>query len=98
MTLFLLGVPKLAGAIADVFDYAIIDPDGSFAWLFVHHLAQAGIFLLVIMVIRRFDPIDFKLDRGNVEVGKKYVLRFTLYFSMYLVGTLAFTVMAGSLQ
>lgn len=98
LTLILLGVPKLAGVIADAFDYTSIDPDGAYAWLFVHHIAQAGIFCLAILVISRFKHISFNLGWGNVEVGKKYVLRFTLYFSMYLVGTLAFTVMAGSFQ
>jgi uncharacterized protein len=42
LTVLLLGVPRLAGAFADLFDYSAIDPDGAFAWISVHHIAQGN--------------------------------------------------------
>lgn len=98
LTLILLGVPKLAGVIANAFDYRVVDPDGAFAWLFVHHIAQVAIFIAVIAGIRRPKPMDFKLGWGNVTIGKRCVLQFTLYFSMYLVGSLAFGILTESFQ
>lgn len=98
LALILLGVPKLAGAIANAFDYGIIDPDGALAWVFVHHIAQTAIFVAVIMAFRRLRPMDFKLGWGNVKVGKRYVLRFTLYFSIFLLGSFAFSILTKSLQ
>ena len=35
VTLILLGVPRIAGMIANLFDYRAIDPDGSYAWISV---------------------------------------------------------------
>lgn len=93
LALILLGVPKLAGVIANAFDYRAIDPDRAFAWVFVHHIAQAAIFIAAIVGIRQFWPMDFKLGWGNVQVGKRYVLRFTLYFSMFVLGSFVFSIL-----
>ncbi len=85
LAVVLLGVPKVAGMIASSFDYGAIDPDGAFAWLCVHHLVQGVIFLAFIWGVRRITPLDFKLGWGDKKVGWQYVLRFTLYFGMYLI-------------
>ena len=98
LTLILLSVPKIAGIFADSFDYRHIDPDGSYAWLTVHHLAQAAIFLVLMMGTRSWKPVDFRLGWGNKKVGIAYVLRFILYFSLYLLGFLAFSIVTQSLQ
>ena len=98
LTLILLSVPKIAGIFADSFDYSRIDPDGSYAWLTVHHLAQAAIFLVLMMGTRSWKPVDFRLGWGNKKVGIAYVLRFILYFSLYLLGFLAFSIVTQSLQ
>jgi len=81
LTVLLLGVPRLAGIIADPFNYQVIDPDGSFAWIAVHHIVQALIFIFMIAAITRFKPLDFGFKWGNKELGKKYVLLFTLIFA-----------------
>lgn len=33
LTLVLLGVPRLSGMFASLFDYQAIDPDGAYAWI-----------------------------------------------------------------
>ena len=98
LTVMLLGVPKIAGVIADVFDCGIIDPDGSFAWISVHHIAQAAIFLLLILGVRFANPLDFKLGWGDRKVGKHYVLRFTLLFSLYQIVAYALILLTKSFQ
>jgi len=81
LTLLLLGVPRLAGLIANLFDYQAIDPDGAFAWISVHHMAQALIFLLLIITIRLFKPLKLGFVWGNKAAGLRYVLKFTLIFT-----------------
>ena len=88
LTVILLGVPKLSGMIASLFDYKSIDPDGAYAWITVHHIVQALIFIIIIIiiiiiiVINRFKPLQYGFGRGDKEVGRKYVLSFTLIFAV----------------
>ncbi len=98
LTVLLLGVPRLAGAIADLFSYQAIDPDGSYAWISVHHIAQAIIFIFIIAAITRHKPLGFGFKWGNKEAGKKYVLLFTLIFGAGSLVTHAITILAGAFQ
>lgn len=87
----LLGVPKFAGAVADLFNHGVIDPDGAFSWLFAHHLVQGAVFLALIRVFRFIRPMEFGLGWGDKKVGWHYVRRFTLIFSIYMVGSMVFS-------
>jgi uncharacterized protein len=98
LAVLLLGVPRLAGMIASFFDYRAIDPDGAFAWISVHHIAQALIFLGIMAAISRYRPVDFGFGWGDKEAGKRYVLRFTLFFGIYTAGAFLTLFLAGSLQ
>ena len=98
LTLVLLGVPRLAGAVADLFNYQVIDPDGSYAWISVHHIVQALIFVFIIYVINIFKPLDFGFGWGNKEVGKKYVLKFTLIFGAGSIVNYLIMFLIGSFQ
>lgn len=98
LALILLGVPKLSGAIADLFNFSAIDPDGSYAWISVHHIVQALIFIFVIYAIIIFEPLDFGFGRGNKEVGNKYVLRFTLIFGAGSLVNHIIVMLTGSFQ
>ena len=86
LTAILLGVPRLSGMVAGWFDYQAIDPDGAYAWISVHHIVQALIFLIIILVGNRYRPLDYGFGWGNKEVGKRYLLSFVLIFG---VGSLA---------
>lgn len=86
LALLLLGVPRLSGVIAGLFNYQAIDPDGSYAWVSVHHIAQALIFIIIIVILNKFKPLDYGFGWGNKEVGKQCVLKFLLYFGIYSVG------------
>ena len=91
LTILLLGVPRLSGTIASLFDYSAIDPDGAYAWISVHHIAQALIFIGIIFGIKLFKPFSFGLGWGDKKAGLRYVLKFTLIFG---VGSLVSHVLA----
>lgn len=98
LVVILLGVPKLSGAIADLFNYHAIDPDGSYAWISVHHIVQALIFIFIIYAINIFKPLDFGFGWGNKEVGKKYVLKFALIFGAGSLVNHIIVMLTGSFQ
>ncbi len=98
LAVLLLGVPRLAGAVADLFDYAAIDPDAAFAWIAVHHIVQAAVFLVIMLVINRVSPIRFGFGWGDRKAGWFYVRLFTLIFIGYVVvQRLIFLILTGSL-
>lgn len=80
LTILLLGVPRLAGMVAVFFDYQFIDPHGAYAWIAVHHIVQALIFILIIIAINFFKPMDYGFHWGNKKVGWRYLAIFTLIF------------------
>ncbi len=86
LTVLLLGVPKLSGFIADFFNYQSIDPDGSYAWLSLHHVLQALIVIVIMVALNKFKSLKYGFGWGNKEVGKKYILTFFLYFAIYSAG------------
>ena len=98
LAVLLLGVPRLSGAIADLFNYHAIDPDGSYAWISVHHIVQALIFIFMIVAITKFKALDFGFKWGNKEVGKKYVLSFTLIFGAGSLVSHIIAILTGSFQ
>lgn len=96
--LLLLGIPKLAGVFANNFDYNGMDPDGAYAWISVHHIVQALIFIILIVIVKRFTAVNYGFRQGNVEVGKGYVLRFSLFFGIYVVIAYVIAILSQSLQ
>jgi len=82
LTVLLLAVPKFAGMIASLFDYSAIDPDGSYAWISVHHLIQALVFIIIILILNTVKPMNYGFGWGDKELGKKYLIRFTLIFGV----------------
>jgi uncharacterized protein len=98
MTMILLGVPRLAGAFADLFDYAAFDPDGTFAWISVHHIVQASIFLILMFAISKGSAIRFGFGWGDSKVGLFYVRMIALIYIVYAVVSMLIIVLSGSFQ
>lgn len=98
LAVLLLGVPKIAGKIASIFSYGTVDPDGVFAWIAVHHLAQGAMFLAIMAIANKIRPLDFKLSWGNRAVGSRYVLRFTGVFSLFMIGSIVIMLLTKSFQ
>ena len=92
----LLGIPRLAGFFADQFNYSGIDPDGIFAWISVHHIFQALVFLAIMILITRAKGIKFGFGLGDKKVGLFYVRLFLIIFSVYLVISVIITLFTGS--
>lgn len=98
MAAVLLGVPRLAGQVADLFHYSMVDPDGAFAWVSVHHIVQALIFLALMLIITRITGIQFGFGWGDRQVGWFYVRMFAIIFTGYAVVSLVIALLAGSFQ
>ncbi|MBW6465864.1 MAG: CPBP family intramembrane metalloprotease [Brevefilum sp.] len=98
MAAVLLGVPRLAGLAADQFDYSAVDPDGAFAWISVHHIVQALIFLALMLAISKLGGVQFGFGWGDRQVGWFYVRLFGLIFTGYVVVSLLITILSGSFQ
>lgn len=98
LSALLLGVPRGAGAIASLFDYRAVDPDGAFAWISVHHLVQALVFLLLMAGLRRSRPRGFGLGWGDRAAGRRYLRLFVPLFGLYTAVTYTVVVLSGSFQ
>ncbi|MFU8787289.1 MAG: lysostaphin resistance A-like protein [Candidatus Izemoplasmataceae bacterium] len=80
---------------ADLFSYNTMDPDGVFAWLYVHHILQMIVIILIILVIKKFTTLTFGFTSGNKEVGLAFVKKFTLYFFLYNVVLMVILVLSN---
>ncbi len=92
LVVFLLGAPKLASWVAHLFDYSSIDPDGAFMWISIHHIVQALLILIVVFILTKRFKVDFHLGMGNREVGFRYLKRFLVIYSIYVVVAFASTI------
>ena len=99
VSILLLGIPKISGLIADMFEFSSIDPDGSFMWISVHHIAQAILFVPFFFVVKWFvKDVDFRLGLGDKKLGMLFVSRFSLYFLIYTLVMFGIIIMSNSLQ
>ena len=84
VTILLLGIPILSGYIADTFNLSVIDPDGVFLWISIHHIFQMLIFLVLIFFIKKVKPeLDFGFNFKEKKKGFKYVFIFIIGFLIY---------------
>lgn len=105
----LIGIPKLSGEIASLFNYSRIDPNGVFMWISVHHIAQA-LFFIIFMIIFHFvykkwfkknddsKHVSFGFGWGNRKLGIKYVYMFTLVFIGYTIVGFAIVLISNTFQ
>ncbi|WP_422486552.1 CPBP family intramembrane glutamic endopeptidase [Gudongella sp. DL1XJH-153] len=98
LSFLLLFIPRTADYFANLFDYSTIDPDGSFAWISVHHIFQALIFLLIMIFLKKRYNLNFGLHWGDKTVGKIITLRFFKYFTFYTIGSFTFLILTNGFQ
>jgi len=98
LSIILLGAPRIARLIANLFNTSVLDPDRSFLWISIRHIAQVLIILLIIYVISRFKKIDFHLGFGNKEIGFSYLKKFMLFFTIYAIGAFLVIIFTGGFQ
>lgn len=82
---------KFGGVIADLFDYRMIDKDGIFMRVSVHHIVQMIIALLIINIIGKTKKLNFRLKpkvnkKGVVYTGIFTVVIFIYVFISYIIG------------
>jgi membrane protease YdiL (CAAX protease family) len=95
--ILLLGLPLVAGYIANILPNKKLDPDGSFWWISIHHIAQAFLFVPLFILAKRFNPnIKFYLNKGDVSKGISYVWKFTLIFVIYTIISFAIVLISGT--
>jgi uncharacterized protein len=98
LALVLLVTPRIGGWFADLFDYSTIDPDGSFMWISIHHIAQALIILVLMIIMMKASKIKFHLGLGNKETGMKYLSKFIMIFTGYTVIAFIIIVLTNGFQ
>jgi membrane protease YdiL (CAAX protease family) len=72
---------KVGGSVADLLPCERFDPYKAFTWVFVHHITEALIALVVIMILSKLLKVDFGFGLGDRKKGIKYVVVFTGIFA-----------------
>ncbi len=98
ITVILLVVPRLAGLFADLFNYSTFDPDGAFAWISVHHIFQAAIFFVIMIVLEKTKKLDFGFHLGNKKIGIEITLKFIKFFTIYTIGAYVLIIIQNAFQ
>ncbi|MDW7730439.1 MAG: CPBP family intramembrane glutamic endopeptidase [Bacillota bacterium] len=98
LALLLLVIPRLSGIVASLFNYSAVDPDGSYAWISVHHIVQALIFSAVMAILSKYKNLEYGLKWGDRAAGKQYVLTFSFYFGIYTAGAFLTIFLTNSFQ
>ena len=75
---------RFSGVIADLFDYTIIDKDGIFMRVSVHHIVQMIIALLIINIIGKTKKLNFRLKPKVNKKGMVYAGIFTVVILIYV--------------
>ena len=69
---------KLGSFIADLFHYAMMDKDGTFMSVSVHHIIQMIVALLIIFVIGKRKELEFCLKPKVNKIGILYTTIFAI--------------------
>lgn len=77
---------KLSWAVADLFSYESMDPNGLFARLSIHHLSLLLIALAIIWIITKVIRVDFGFHLGDSKTGWRFLLIFTGAIAVIALG------------
>ncbi len=89
---------KAGGFVGNLFTYGNIDPHNLFAFISVHHLVQAVIALLIIVVCKKLYNITFGFKLGKVRKGLKYVVVFTGVMLVYALVSYVIRYYLGAIE
>jgi len=76
---------KLGGFVADFFQYKVIDKDGTFMSVSVHHIVQMIVALVLIFVISKKSNLDFGLIPRLNKSGILYTAIFAIIILIYVL-------------
>lgn len=75
---------KFGDLVASLFNYTMIDKDGVFMGVSVHHIVQMIIALLIIFIIGKTKKLNFHLKIKAHKVGILYTSIFTIVILIYV--------------
>ena len=75
---------KFGELITDLFNYTMIDKDGIFMRVSVHHIVQMIIALLIIFIIKKTKKLNFHLKPKVDKIGILYTSIFTIVILIYV--------------
>lgn len=78
---------KLGGFIADLFQYSVIDKDGTFMSISVHHIIQMIVAVALIFVISKKFDLEFWLKPRLNKSGILYMTIFAIVILIYVLIT-----------
>lgn len=81
-----IALGKSGWAVADLFSYDALDPNGIFARPSVHHICLLLIALVIILIANAIFHLDFGFHLGERKVGTRYLLIFTGAMAVIAVG------------
>lgn len=96
LALILLISPRIGGWFADMFNYDLIDPDGAFMWISIHHIVQTIVIIIVVLIFIKLTKVKFHLGLGNKKEGIRYLKKFATVFTGYVVVAYTITLLTGS--
>ncbi len=76
---------KLGGLVADLFDYTMVDRDGTFMYISVHHIIQMIVALLIIFVLEKNKKWNFCLKARISRGGILYTIIFAVAIFIYVL-------------
>lgn len=76
---------KLGGFVADLVQYEVIDKDGTFMSVSVHHIVQMIVALVLIFVISKKSNLDFGLIPRLNKSGILYTAIFAIIILIYVI-------------
>ncbi len=76
---------KVGGLVANLFTYKKVDPQNLFAFISFHHIVQALIALIIIIVCKKLYDITFGFKLGKVKEGLTDVGIFTIIMLVYVL-------------
>lgn len=71
---------------------------GAFAWIPVHRIAQALVFLVLMVAIGRITSVDFGFGCGDRKVGFRFVRVFAFIFAAFVVVSMAILLVFGTFR
>ncbi len=76
---------KLGGFVADLFQYEVIDKDGTFMSVSVHHIVQMIVALVLIFIVSKKSNLDFGLIPRLNKSGILYTAIFAIIILIYVL-------------
>lgn len=92
--LVLVLAPRLGALVADNLTsfFINIDPDQRFMWGIIHHIVQAIIPMLVVLIWKKEIFKKWGLSWGDYKVGRQWVFWFSLFWIVLYTGLTAYNI------